>query len=127
VIPLLGDHVRRIVWVTESGTVGTAQHLPWVRDVFPQIVAGIPDVLRIFYFDLFDPAAGVYRVLDVRPAGRGFEAVFESTGLQEYWSGRVREAAAGRSLLGFDSLVPDIRAYFPTLADTQAYDAAPWK
>jgi hypothetical protein len=127
VIPLLGDHVRRIVWVTESGTAGTAQHLPWVRDVFPQIVAGIPDVLRIFYFDLFDPAAGVYRVLDVRPAGRGFEAVFESTELREYWAGRVREAAAGRPLAGFDSLVPDIRAYFPTLADTQAYDAAPWK
>ncbi len=127
VIPLLGDHVRRIVWVTESGAVGVAQHLPWVRDVFPQILAAIPDALRVFYFDLFDPNAGVYRVLDVRPAGAGFQAVVESTALHDYWTGRVQAAASGRPLLGFHELVPDIRAYFPTLADTQAYDAAPWK
>jgi hypothetical protein len=37
VIPLLTANVRQIVWVTESGTAGTAQHLPWVRDTFPEI------------------------------------------------------------------------------------------
>jgi hypothetical protein len=127
VIPMLGDHVRGIVWVTESGAVGTGQHLPWVRDVFPEIRAGIPDLLRIFYYDLFDDAPGVYRVLDVRHAGQAVRAVVESTALHDYWAARVREAAAGQPLVGFAELVPEIRAYFPTLADTQAYDAAPWK
>lgn len=127
VLPLLGDHVRAIVWITESGAIGTAQHLPWVRDVFPEIRARIPDVLRIFYYDLFDAAPGVYRVLDVQRAGEGVKAVVESGALHEYWAGRVREAAAGQPLVGWNELVPDIRAYFPTLADTQAYDDAPWQ
>jgi hypothetical protein len=124
-IPMLSDHVRQIVWVTESGSAGTASHLAWVRDVFPEIRERIGDVLRIFYFDLFDPERGAYRVIDVARAGEGYSAVVESTALHEYWSGRVSEAAAGRPVVAFDALVPDIGAYFPTAADVAAFDDAP--
>ena len=45
--------------VEDPGTEGTAGHLPWVRDVFPEIKAHMPDVTRIFYYDLFETKAGV--------------------------------------------------------------------
>jgi hypothetical protein len=126
VIPLLPAEVRGVfVWITESGARGTAQHLPWVRDVFPEIRAHMPDVTRIFYYDLYDLAPGGYRVLDVQRAGDGFRAVVESTALHAYWSDNVLSAAAGRPLLGFNTLIPDIRAYFPTAADVEAFDTAP--
>jgi hypothetical protein len=124
VIPLLPEDVRAIVWVTESGARGTPEHLPWVRDVFPEIRAHMPDVLRIFYYDLYDMAPGVYRVLDIRSEGGGYRAVVESTALYQYWADNVLAAAAGRPLLGFNTLVPDIRAYFPTADDVEAYDNA---
>jgi hypothetical protein len=125
VIPLLPGDVRAIVWVTESGNDGTAGHLPWVRDVFPEIRAHMPDVTRIFYYDLFDTTAGAYRVLNIEPEGDGFRAVVESTALHGWWTDRVRAAAAGNPLVGFASLVPDIRKYFPTPADVEAFDSAP--
>jgi hypothetical protein len=125
VIPLLPADVKAIVWVTESGTEGTAGHLPWVRDVFPEIKAHMSDVLRIFYYDLFDAQAGAYRVLDIAPEGDGFRAVVESTALHGYWTDRVRAAAAGRPLVDFATLVPDIRLYSPTPADVEAFDSAP--
>ncbi len=128
IIPLLSGHVKRIVWVTESGVASTAEHLAWVRDVFPEIRAGIPDVLRIFYYDLFEPTRGGYRVIDlVRSADGAVTAIVESTALHDFWEASVLQAAAGHPLVGFNELVPDVRAYFPTLADTQAYDAAPWE
>jgi len=122
IIPMLSDNVKQIVWVTESGSAGTATHLPWVRDVFPEIRAQIGDVLRIFYFDLFDHDRGVYRVLDIVPDGDGYRAVVESKELHDYWSARVSEAAAGRPVLPFETLVPDVRAYFPTASDVAALD-----
>jgi hypothetical protein len=121
-IPLLSGNVKHLVWITESGASGTANHLPWVRDVFPEIHAGIEDATRIFYFDLFDPDRGIYRILDIRADGDGYRAVVESTDLYGFFADRVATAAAGRPLLGFDTLVPDIRAYFPTEADIRAYD-----
>jgi hypothetical protein len=124
VIPLLPADVRAIVWVTESGTEGTAGHLTWVRDVFPEIKSHMPDVTRIFYYDLFEAAAGVYRILEIQPAGDGFQAIVESTALHGYWSDRVQAAAAGNPLTGFATLVPDIRLYYPTPADAEAFDRA---
>jgi hypothetical protein len=124
VIPLLPADVRPIVWVTESGVGNTAEHLAWVRDVFPLIQAHSPDVTRIFYYDLFETARGGYRVIDVQATGDGVRAVMESTALHGYWSDRVASAAAGRPLLGFNTLVPDVRAYFPTATDIEALDAA---
>jgi hypothetical protein len=125
IIPMLSDNVKQIVWVTESGSAGTSGHLAWVRDVFPEIRAQIGDVLRIFYFDLFDPQRGVYRVIDVAREGDAYRAVVESTALHEYWSARVAEAAAGRPVVAFDTLVPDVRLYFPTAEDVAAFDGAP--
>jgi hypothetical protein len=122
VIPLLPPNVIHLVWVTESGASGTANHLPWVRDTFPEIRARIEDVSRLFYYDLFDPDRGVYRILDIRAEGDGYRAVVESADLYGFFTNRVVAAAAGRPLLGFDTLVPDIRAYFPTEDDIRAYD-----
>jgi len=34
----------------------------------------------------------------------------------------VSEAAAGRPVLPFETLVPDVRAYFPTASDVAALD-----
>ncbi len=124
VIPTLPDDVRRVVWVTESGADGTAKHLGWVREVFPEILARISDATRIFYFDLFDLDRDGYRVIDIRQEPSGYRAVVESTALHDYWSARVLESAGGRPLLPFASLVPDIRAYFPTAADVRALEGA---
>jgi hypothetical protein len=125
VIPMLSDNVKQIVWVTESGARGTANHLPWVRDVFPQIRSQIGDVLRIFYFDLFDAERGGYRVLDFERDGGGYRAIVEDGALHDYWTAQVVAGAGGRPLLPFSSLVPDVRAYFPTPADVAAFDDAP--
>lgn len=124
VIPLLTDHVRAIVWVTESGARGTAAHLPWVRDVFPEIKARIEDVTRIFYYDLFDLERGIYRILGIEREGDGYRAVVESTALYAHFQQAVTTSAAGRPLLGFSTLVPDIRAFFPTPEDILAYEEA---
>lgn len=121
-IPLLSAHVKELVWITESGASGTALHLPWVRDVFPEMRAQIADTTRIFYYDLFDLDPGAYRLLDIQREGASYRAVAESTDLYAFYAGNVTAAAAGRPLLAFDTLIPDIRAYFPTAADMQAYD-----
>jgi hypothetical protein len=124
VIPLLSANVKQIVWVTESGAAGTGLHLPWVRDTFPEIRSRIGDVTRIFYYDLYDADRGAYRILDIQAQGGGYRAVVESTDLYAFFAGNVTAAAAGQPLLGFDTLVPDIRAYFPTEADVRAYAEA---
>jgi len=121
-IPLLSAHVRQLVWITESGAAGTALHLPWVCDTFPEILERIEDATRIFYYDLFDPDRGLYRLLDIRAESGGYGALVESGDLHDFFADNVAAAAAGRPLLGFDTLVPDIRAYFPTEADVRAYD-----
>jgi hypothetical protein len=125
VIPLLSDNVKQIVWVTESGAHGTVSHLPWVRDVFPQIHEQIGDVSRIFYFDLFDAERGGYRVLDFERQGEGYRAIVEDAALHDYWTAQVADAGGGRPLLPFATLVPEIRTYFPTAADVAAFDEAP--
>jgi hypothetical protein len=121
-IPLLTANVKQLVWVTESGASGTANHLPWVRDTFPEIRAQIGDVTRIFYYDLYDPDPGVYRILDIRAETGGYRAVVESADLYGFLADKVAAAAAGRPLLAFETLVPDIRVYFPTDDDIRAYD-----
>lgn len=122
VIPPLSFDVRRLVWITESGTTGTSGHLAWVRETFPEIRAQIGDVSRIFYYDLYDQDPGRHRLIDLQQTGSTYRAVVESTGLHAYFSQKVQEGAAGRPLLAFEKLIPDVRAYFPTPADVQAYD-----
>ena len=124
-VSMLPGDVRRVVWVTESGASGTARHLAWVREVFPEILAHVSDATRIFYFDLFDLDRGGYRVLDIQPEPTGYRAVVESAALHDYWSARVLESAGGRPLVPFATLVPDVRAYYPTAADAEALASAP--
>ena len=125
-VGMLPRDVRRTVWVTESGASGTARHLPWVRDVFPEILAHVTDATRIFYFDLFDLDRGGYRVLDIQAEPLGYRAVVESGALHDYWSARVLESAGGRPLVPFATLVPNVRAYYPTAADVHALESAPF-
>lgn len=122
VIPLLSDHVRKLVWITESGASGTANHLPWVREVFPEILAGIKDASRIFYFDLFDPQPGGFRLIDIVPDGAGYRAVPESLALLEHFLARVRTAQAGQPVAAWRDLVPDVTAYFATSDDLLIVD-----
>jgi hypothetical protein len=122
VIERLSFTVRRLVWITESGTAGTAGHLSWVRDTFQEIRATIGDVSRIFYYDLYDEEPGRYRLIDLQQSGSTYRAVVESADLYAYFARKVRDEAAGRPLLPFETLIPDIRVYLPTAADVAAYD-----
>lgn len=123
VIPLLSDNVRSLVWITESGVRGPSNHLGWVRDVFPDIRAGIADTSRIFFYDLYDSDPGAYRVFDIVRNGDQYERIVESRELFDYWTDRVEDAAPG-PLIPFSDLIPDIRAYLPTAEDEAAYDEA---
>lgn len=123
VIPALAANVKGLVWVTESGAAGTDRHLSWVRDTDGEIRTRLPDVSRIFHFDLYDSERGKFRLIDLQPQGAAYRVVAESAALYDYFAQNVASAAAGRPLLPFETLVPDIRAYFPTPADVQAYDA----
>ena len=111
------------MWVTESGAEGTSRHLAWVRDTFAQIRARIPDVRRVFYFQLFDTDPGRFRLIDLLPDGAGYRVAVESTELVAHLAANVSQAAAGASFVPFQELIPDVRAYFPTAADAAAYDA----
>jgi hypothetical protein len=123
VIAALSANVKGLIWVTESGAAGTDRHLSWVRDTDAEIRARLPDVSRIFHFDLYDFDRGRFRLIDLQPQGAGYRVVAESAELYAYFTRNVSQAAAGRPLLPFETLVPDIRAYFPTPADVRAYDA----
>jgi hypothetical protein len=123
VITALAADVKGLVWVTESGVAGTDRQLSWVRDTDQEISSRLPDVSRIFHFDLYDSDPGKYRLIDIQPQGAGYRAVRESADLYAYYSQNVAQAAAGRPLLPFEKLIPDIRAYFPTSFDVESYDA----
>jgi hypothetical protein len=93
-----------------------------VRDTFPEISAQIGDVSRIFYYDLYDQEPGRFRLIDLQQTDSTYRTEVESADLCAYFSQNVQEAAAGRPLLAFEKLIPDIRAYFPRPADVRAYD-----
>jgi hypothetical protein len=120
IINQLPEHVRSVLWITETGFDGTAGHLAWVRDVYPEMHAHFDDLTRIFYYDLFDNDPGRFRLIDIQQTGDGYRSVVESTALYDYFSQRVQDAAAGRPLIPFEQLIPDIQAYFPTPADLAA-------
>jgi hypothetical protein len=116
-IPALAGLARGAVWVTESGVDGTARHRDWYTRTFQEIRETLPEVERLYWFDLFDRAPGRFRLIDIVRDGPGFAAVPESAGLIAHLEERVAEAAAGRPLLAFADLVPDVTDYFPTPAD----------
>jgi hypothetical protein len=122
IIPELANDVRALVWVTESGVARTDLHLGWVQNVFPDIRSRIDDVSRIFLWILYDADRGRFRLIDIQPDGAGFRVVQESADLCAYFSQNVARAAGGAPLIPFDTLIPDIGAYFPTAADVALYD-----
>lgn len=124
-VRLLSDDVKKLVWVTESGAQGTANHLPWVRDVFPEILSTIGDATRVFYFDLYDPDPGRFRLIDIQPEpGGGYRRVIESPELYAYFQQVARAAQTRPAYASFDDLVPDIGAYLATASDLRALESA---
>lgn len=123
VIPLLPQALDRPVWVTESGVLGAANHLGWYLTTLPRLQA-MPQVERVFYFDLFDFGADAFRLISIEQTERGFIRQVESNALYAHLSGLVRTAAAGRPIFPYSRLVPDVRRYLPTDSDYRLLDAA---
>lgn len=123
VIPLLPQALDRPVWVTESGVLGTAQHLDWYLTTRPRLRA-MPHVERVFYFDLFDFGADAFRLISIEQTENGFVRRVESHELYEHLSDLVTAAAAGRPIFPYSRLIPDMRQYLPTDGDYQLLDAA---
>ncbi len=113
------------VWVTESGSFGTGTHLDWFRNTFARIRLEIPEVVHIFYFDLFDNEPGGFRLIDIRqdPAA-GAVLEVESGDLYDFLVSRARTALGKRPAVDYAELVPDITRYFPTDHDLALIDAA---
>ena len=113
------------VWVTESGSFGTGTHLDWFRNTFARIRLEIPEVVHIFYFDLFDNEPGGFRLIDIRqdPAA-GAVLEVESGDLYDFLASRARAALGKRPAVDYAELVPDITRYFPTDHDLALIDAA---
>jgi hypothetical protein len=122
VIPRIRNHVRGLTWVTESGIPDPTRHLPWVREVFPEIRTALPEISRVFYYDLYDPDPRRFRVVDIVARGASFDAIVESPELIAHWRGRIAAAAPGASLIAFRDIVPDMAPYLPTAADVRIYD-----
>jgi hypothetical protein len=124
--PLLANLSQRPVWVTESGVDGTAKHLPWVREMFPEMRARIPGVERIFFYVLYDELAGRFRLFDIVRAGAVTSLRVESRELVEQLAARVAGAGAGPHAR-FEDLIPDVTAYFPTPFDLdRVLEASPF-
>lgn len=126
--PLLAGLVERPVWITESGAEGTPNHLPWLRDVFPEMRDRIGGVERIFFYVLFDRDPGRFRLLDIaRSASGEYQARAESQALADHLAAQVSATARDQPTTSYDELVPDITAYFPTPFDfDRAVEASPF-
>ncbi len=123
VIPLLPQALERPVWVTEAGVIGTANHLDWYLRTLPML-QGLPQVERVFYFDLFDSQPDTFRLISIAEAELGFVRGVESDALYAHLIDLVHTAAAGRPILPYSRLVPDVRRYLPTESDQRLLDEA---
>lgn len=116
--PLLSGLARRPVWITESGAAPTAQHLPWVRDVFPSLRRDIAGVERIFFYVLYDTGPGRFRLFDVARDASGVARLrVESQELVDHFAARVAAASGAAPSATFEELIPDVTKYFPTQFD----------
>jgi hypothetical protein len=106
------------VWITESGSRGAASHREWMTASFDRIRGAIPNVERIFWFDLFDTGEEGFRLIDIAPTLEGgFEVVPESSDALDFLHSRTDETLAGLPAIPYRDLVPDIMLYFPTEED----------
>src|SRR5262245_52230112 len=116
--PLLSGLTRRPVWISESGADGTAGHLAWFRDVFPELQRSIAGVERIFFYVLFDPDPGRFRLFEVARDSSGVARLrVESRELVDHLASRVTAASGAVARAPFEQLIPDVTAYFPTQFD----------
>jgi hypothetical protein len=122
IIEQLPPHIRATIWITETGTAGVTSHLPWVREVYPEIRRRLEDVTEIFFYDLYDRDPNRHRIINIQQTSTGYDAVLESADLCTYFVQKARERAAGRPLIPFETLIPDIHAYFPTADDLAMID-----
>ena len=113
------------VWITESGAAGPEQHLDWVTTVYEEIYATLGNVERIFYYDLFDFTPRQSRLFSLTTDETGgVGLVPESTGLIDHLARRVEDATQGRGHTSYETLIPDITAYFPTAEDHLIIESA---
>ena len=116
-IPRIARLSPKPTWITESGTIGTDQHLEWFTGVFPQIFTLMPQVQRIFWFQLFDFGVNRHRLIDIFENEEGYEAQPASRLLMDYLTARVETATGGRAHARYEDLIPDITEYFPNADD----------
>jgi len=110
VIPLLPRALDRPVWVTESGVADKANHLDWYLRTLPMLQA-LPQVERVFYFDLFDNQPDAFRLISIAQTEEGFVRSVESEELYAHLTDLVRTAAADQPIFPYSRLVPDVRRY----------------
>ena len=103
--------------------LGAANHLDWYLRTLPMLQA-LPQVERVFYFDLYDAQPDAFRLISIAETEHGFVRSVESVELYEHLTDLVRTAAAGQPIVPYSRLVPDVRRYLPTEADYRVLDAA---
>lgn len=114
-LPELARLTERTVWITESAVGGNERHLDWMTGSYERIRREIPDVERIFWFDLFDLEPGIFRLIDLQESADGsFEPVAESRDAVAFLLERVESALGGATPASYRELVADIALYFPT-------------
>lgn len=123
VIELLPQALDHPIWVTESGVLGAANHLDWYLRTLPTLQA-LPQVERVFYFDLFDASPDEFRLISIAETDEGFVRGVESVELYKHLTDLVRTAAADRPLVPYSRLIPDVTRYLPTDDDYRVLDAA---
>ena len=113
------------VWITESSVVGPGRHLDWATRVYDEIHRMLGNVERIFYYALFDLSPGQFRLFNLTASEtEGYRLHPESTALLDHLARRVDDATKGRAHAPYETLIPDITAYFPTAEDQRIIASA---
>ena len=113
------------VWITESSATGPERHLDWVTRVYDEIHVTLGNVERIFYYDLFDFLPEQFRLFSLSDdETTGVDLLPESTRLLDHFSSRVEHATDGIGRTPYETLIPDITAYFPTAEDQLIIESA---
>jgi hypothetical protein len=84
----------------------------------------LPQVEKVFYFDLYDAQPDTFRLISIAETPEGFVRSVESEGLYAHLTDLVRTAAADQPILPYSRLVPDVRRYLPTESDQRLLDEA---
>lgn len=120
VIPELVGLTTKPVWITETGAVGPENHLGWVREVYPEMRRELPNVERIFFFELFDLTPNAFRILDLAEREDGsITTEVESTALYDDLAANVERAVDDAPRARYEDLIPDITTYLPTPEDAE--------